>query len=609
MQILKQMTAAILAGAMLLAGVQMPVSAANDADAAMLPSGSTVKTLKMELSNLEINAKDLFASAAIGIFQGEDVLDTEYFGETDLAQHTAANEDSVYEWGSISKTLIWVSAMQLREQGKLDLERDVRDYLPDGFFQHLSYDEPITMLNLMNHNAGWQETFRPLWKADGEPVRTLREELQAVEPAQVHRPGEVTAYSNYGAAVAAYVLECITGQDYGEYVHAHIFAPLGMEHTAIAADHSDNAWVYAQRRKVRSYRFVLANAADLGPCLNTVGIYPAGAATGTLNDLMTYAQALVNDDAPLFQSPETQAELFSGTDFYGDSEIPLCAHGFFFEEHAVRTCGHTGATTAGQANLLLDPESKTGLVIMTNEPDGNVFLSKLPALVFGDLPADKYGAAQTDAALNGYYLNARSLHRGMARMMPFLTAVNPQNMEQQQLENGVYQVTNGGAAALIGSRRGSDGNAVLQMPAADLIAVRGYLPKLCLLTVYVLLGIAGVYLLRIRHQLKKHGKLTAGSGAAVMTAGHVGWIGSVLLAVLMAVFYGSARGGIPYPAAAGIGAGQMFCAAVCTAAAVTSLAALLRTNAHRVRYAANAVCNVLVIAAILFYQLYRFWGI
>ncbi|MBR6718548.1 MAG: beta-lactamase family protein [Oscillospiraceae bacterium] len=609
MQILKQMTAAILAGAMLLADVQMPVSAANDTDAAMLPSGSTVKALKMELSNLEINAKDAFASAAIGIFQGEDVLDTEYFGETDLAQHTAANEDSVYEWGSISKTLIWVSAMQLREQGKLDLDRDVRDYLPDGFFQHLSYDEPITMLNLMNHNAGWQETFRPLWKADGEPVRTLREELQAVEPAQVHRPGEVTAYSNYGAAVAAYVLECITGQDYGEYVHAHIFAPLGMEHTAIAADHSDNAWVYAQRRKVRSYRFVLANAADLGPCLNTVGIYPAGAATGTLNDLMTYAQALVNDDAPLFQSPETQAELFSGTDFYGDSEIPLCAHGFFFEEHAVRTCGHTGATTAGQANLMLDPESKTGLVIMTNEPDGNVFLSQMPALVFGDLPVDKYSAAQTDAALNGYYLNARSLHRGMARMMPFLTAVNLQNMEQQQLENGVYQVTNGGAAALIGSRRGSDGNAVLQMPAADLIAVRGYLPKLCLLTVYVLLGIAGVYLLRIRHQLKKHGKLTAGSGAAVMTAGHVGWIGSVMLAVLMAVFYGSARGGIPYPAAAGIGAGQMLCAAVCTAAAAASLAALLRTNAHRVRYAANAVCNVLVIAAILFYQLYRFWEI
>lgn len=353
----------------------------------VLPSGITVGNFAREMQDMSLNS--FFASAMIGVFQGDDILYTGYFGYSDIENKIPVDEDSVYEWGSISKTLIWVSAMQLWEKGKLDLERDIREYLPDGFFQHLSYDEPITMMNLMNHNAGWQETNRPVQLSDERDVLPLGEALQSIEPAQIHRPGEVAAYSNYGAALAGYVIECITGQDYCEYVHENIFEPLGMEHTALNPFHSDNEYVFEKRKDMKSYYLNIGNFINRGNMIGYISAYPAGAATGTLSDLMKYGQALVNDDAPLFQSPGTQKKMFTGTYFYGNSDIPTCTHGFWCNEHAVRTYGHSGATIFGQADLEFDLDSKTGIAIMVNEGNGNQFLTDAPAYVFGELSPDK----------------------------------------------------------------------------------------------------------------------------------------------------------------------------------------------------------------------------
>lgn len=610
-KIFKRFTAALCTGLMLTAGTIPSVRA--EKNEIKLPSGMSIEEVERELNDKANEFGDdeaEFASAAVGIFEGDTVLYTGYFGKTDIENSVPADEKSVYEWGSISKTLIWVSAMQLWEQGRLDLDRDVREYLPEGFFQHLSYDEPITMLNLMNHNAGWQETTRPIGKTDESEIGSLRDELQAIEPAQIHRPNEVTAYSNYGAAVAGYVIECVTGQDYCEYVHEHIFEPLGMEHTALAPAHNDNDFVYGQRKKTKSYRFSLGHCIGLGDCLDYISAYPAGAATGTLSDLMTYAQALVNDDAPLFQNPETQKIMFTGTDFYGDSDIPMCAHGFWCMEYAVRTYGHSGATTAGQANMLFDPDSKTGLIVMTNEPDGNSFLSDTPALVFGGLSPDKYVSGTVGKAnLNGYYLSARSTYRGMLKFIPYLTAISMNSVGNiQNIGDGVYQVSDEENAMLLGVKNYPDGS--LRQPSVDLLHDSFYLIKLCLFTVYVLLAVSAVYLLIIRRKLKKHGKWTAFHGSAVMTAGQVARLISVLALLVTYVIYAQFGGGVPYTAGAVLGIVQILCIAVCGISAVTSCVSLLshkKENVLTVRYILNTVGCVLPIIAVLYFEMYRFW--
>ncbi|MDE7099042.1 MAG: beta-lactamase family protein [Ruminococcus sp.] len=618
--IFKRFTGIFCAG-FLLTSIIIPSVHAEETDTALtLPSGLTIEKVQRELYD-KVNTnfgEPVIASAVVGIFQGDDVLYTGYFGETDMENHISADENSVYEWGSISKTLIWVSAMQLWEQEKLDLNSDVREYLPDGFFQHLSYDNiPITMLNLMNHNAGWQETTKPIFKNDENAILSLGEELQLIEPAQVNTPGKISAYSNYGAALAGYVIECITGQDYCDYVHENIFEPLGMEHTALNPVHSDNAWVYEQRKKTKSYSFSLGNCISLGNKLDYIPAYPAGSATGTLSDLMTYAQALVNDDAPLFQNPETQEIMYTGTDFYGESDIPMCAHGFWCTEYAVRTYGHTGATTAGQANMLFDLDSKTGLVIIVNEPNGNFVLSDTPALVFGELPADKYNFIEPKKAeLNGYYLSARSTHSGMLKLIPYLSAMPASNFaESEYIGRGVYQLRIKGqseddteTAVLFGEKVEPNNKLIaLQMPSMDLIPCQLYLLKLSLLTVYILLAVVSVYLLLIRHKLKKHNRWTAYKGSAIIATGHIAKLVSVLAMLVMCVIYINNSGGVSVTAGAVFGIMQMLCIVICGVSAVTSCVSVMAYKKEKLLNIMNTIGCILSVFAIMYFEMYKFW--
>ena len=93
--------------------------------------------------------------------------------------------------------------MQQCERGNIDLDTDIRAYLPEGFLTKLQYeDEKITMKNLMSHNAGFQESFYE--KQDGcredELYDTLEEAVKACECYQAYHVGEFTAYSNWGTA-------------------------------------------------------------------------------------------------------------------------------------------------------------------------------------------------------------------------------------------------------------------------------------------------------------------------------------------------------------------------------------------------------------------------
>ena len=628
MKHLLKKAAALLCTGLLMINMSLPVSAEEEDTSPLLPSGMTVAEVEKAFDdyirmNTGTSDDDFMGAALVGIFQGDEVLFTGFYGETDKEHGVKADENSCFEWGSITKTFIWVSALQLYEQGKIDLNKDVREYLPEDFFRHLSYDEPITMLNLMNHNAGWQETVKPIMNKDASTIGSLKDELQAVEPAQVHRPGEVTAYSNYGAGVAGYVIECITGESFCDYVHEHIFEPLGMEHTALNPTHSDNAFVFEKRSQMHSYSInsMLAHAIDKGSNTGYVGMYPAGAACGTIGDMMRYGQALVDESAPLFEHPETQELLFSATAFYGGSDIPICCHGFWPTECSVRIYGHTGGTHFGQADLEIDPVSKVGIAVMVNESSGNHFNNVTAELVFGSLGPDKYGATTYGKAtdIKGYFMPARSTHVGMTRLEPYLFAINAEQFGADDMDcigSGLLQLTQENAedgtraAALLGEIRTPDNRLVaLQSPSNDLIPVKAYMLHLALLTAFILVGVAAVYMMLIRRKLRKAGKWETYAGAGIMT---IGRIGRLLSAVLMiATFSFVVSGGIPTAASAVIGIGQMLCLAACGIAAVICIVSLLRQKekAHTVQYLLCSGANVITVTAILFFEMYRFWAV
>lgn len=96
--------------------------------------------------------------ACVVISEHDNTVFAKGYGFADLENNTAIDpETTVFEWGSISKTFVWVSVMQLVEDRKVDLETDIRTYLPDSFLKNLRFAEPVTFLHLMNHTAGFEE--------------------------------------------------------------------------------------------------------------------------------------------------------------------------------------------------------------------------------------------------------------------------------------------------------------------------------------------------------------------------------------------------------------------------------------------------------------------
>lgn len=128
------------------------------------PSGIPYSVLKNRIDDTV--AKYIGTSTAganVLIVNDGEVFLNESYGYANIEKQRKVTSDTVFEWGSITKLLVWTSVMQLVEQGKLDLNEDIRTYLPDGFLTKLQFDTPITMLHLMHHSAGWEERYVDLF--------------------------------------------------------------------------------------------------------------------------------------------------------------------------------------------------------------------------------------------------------------------------------------------------------------------------------------------------------------------------------------------------------------------------------------------------------------
>ena len=350
--------------------------------------------------------KDQAASLGIAVIDDQNT-GLYYLGDIEN------DPDYVFDWGSCTKALTWVSVMQLAEQGKIDLNTDISTYLPEGFLTRLKYDEPITMLNLMNHDAGFQDMDGELFTEDKSKIPPLDKVLKDNQPPQIWKPGEVVAYSNFGAALAGYIVERVSGQCYGEYVVSHIFAPLGMEHTAIKPDHSDNQWVVNKRETEKCYWISRdGEKTDLGSGALAYGIYgPAGSACGTIEDFAKFVKALIPDDnkCPLFEKDGTLAEIYNPTLYYAGG-TPRNAHGMWTEQFGSGLFGHGGNTAGFSSNFMIDPITQKAYAVMTNVRSEAAFCHEPLHLIFGDYNwGGKDFAACED--ISGRYNSMRNYYR------------------------------------------------------------------------------------------------------------------------------------------------------------------------------------------------------
>ena len=406
------------------------------------PSGIAYTDIGSSIDSFIKEREAGLASCTVSVFDGNGVIYNGYYGYADIENSIPADDETVYEWGSTSKMMVWTSVMQQWERGNIDLEADIRDYLPEGFLTKLRYpDEKITMLDLMNHNAGFQESFYEDQEAAPDDLYdSLEDAVRACECYQTYHVGEYTAYSNWGTALAAYIVEQTSGLDYVTYVNENIFEPLGMEHSSIDPQQRDNEWVADKRHELKCYcRFAdPKDNEDFGECRYAVQLFPVGACMSTLDDLSKFGQAFVAEDCPLFGNDSTRDEMFKATSYYGDTDVSKNCHGLWTNEYKVETLGHSGNTGGCTADLEFDPESGLGVAVLTNECGETAFCSGIPVLLYGHY-TDREDVKKYDGKLDdisGVYYCKRSICEGAARGMQYMGDVFPLSRN----DDGTYSV-------------------------------------------------------------------------------------------------------------------------------------------------------------------------
>jgi CubicO group peptidase (beta-lactamase class C family) len=169
------------------------------------------------------------AGAVVAVVKDGKILTQRGFGYSDVATRAPVDPKlTLFRPGSVSKLVTWTAVMQLVEQGKIDLDGDVNQYID---FKIPPRDgKPVTMRNLMQHVGGFEEQAKGIISTDPN-APTYEVLLKQWVPERVFAAGSTPAYSNWGASLAGYIVQRLSGESFDDYVEKHIFMPLDMKHS------------------------------------------------------------------------------------------------------------------------------------------------------------------------------------------------------------------------------------------------------------------------------------------------------------------------------------------------------------------------------------------
>src|SRR5690242_3352719 len=264
------------------------------------------------------------AGAVITVVKDGRVLFTKGYGFSDVEKRKPVSPaDTLFRPGSISKLFTWTSVMQLVEQGKLDLDHDVNDYL--DYKIPPAFGKPITLRNIMTHTAGFEETAKELFAADASQMRPLGEYLREHIPGRIFPPGVTPAYSNYATAVAGYIVQRTSGKPFEQYVADNIYVPLGMSHTTFVQPLPPNLQPLMSNGYTR--------ASQAAKPFEFVQAFPAGSVSTSGADMCNFMIAHLQDGrfgSAQILKPET-AKLMHSRQFAADPRLNGMALGFYEE--------------------------------------------------------------------------------------------------------------------------------------------------------------------------------------------------------------------------------------------------------------------------------------
>lgn len=407
---------------------------------AALPAFAMETTkMSIELDTMVQNIVDEGKSkgAVLSIVKdGEIELCKGYGFADEYLGHSADGEKTAFRIGSVSKTFVAVAAQILSQRELLNMNSDISIYL-ESDFPKLSY--PVTMHQLLTHTAGFEDMVTGIAVYNVSDTEKLSESVTKYMPAQVYKPGEVISYSNYGIALAAYVIECVTNQDFAEFCDEEIFKPLDMNRTTFKHMHDI---VYVSKPYLPN-----GNEA-MEPYMN---LYPEGSAVSTAENMAKYMLWLLNSDDSRILSNKAKKELFQqqftmSNEFEGIGYIwnrRSRNDEVFYEKK--------GETLNFYTRIVLYPQEGSGIFLSFNtyvpEHEINSVINKATDMLYGEKHEFKLDSVKSSINIKGLYVNNWSSFKTQEKILRYLI---PGKMVYISGSQANGYLINGGKMTLIG---------------------------------------------------------------------------------------------------------------------------------------------------------------
>lgn len=401
---------------------------AQNATAAPAMTAQDAQTFFDSLVPYAIHRGDIAGGVVVVVKDGQ-ILFAQGYGYADVARRKPVIADqTLFRPGSVSKTFTWTAVMQLVGEGKIDLDADVNRYL--DFKIPEKFGKPITMRDLMTHTPGFEDTLADEFLSSPKQLFPIGEYVKKHIPARIFPPGEIVAYSNYGATLAGYIVERLSGEEFNQYVADHIFKPLGMNHSTFAQP------LPASLAPDMSVGYKSASNKQTIP-FESIEIGPAGSLTSSGTDMAHFMIAHLDNgqyDGASILSPATIALMHSP-----QSKMAPGMNGYdlgFYQENrnGLRIIGHAGDTVAFHSDMHLLLDKHVGLFMSFNSGGKAGEVGKVRTVLFRDF-LDRYfpyappqeqtvANPKPDAArVAGWYLGSRRIVSGL-KLLYALTQTN-----------------------------------------------------------------------------------------------------------------------------------------------------------------------------------------
>ena len=410
-------------------------------------TAADVETFLDGIVPLQLDREDV-AGATIAVVKDGKQLFTKGYGYADVKKKKrVVAAETLFRPGSVSKLFTWTAVMQLVEQGKLDLDKDVNEYL--DFKIPSAFGQPISLTNILTHTAGFEEQLKDLFTADKRSPN-LGNYLKTHIPKRIFAPGKTPAYSNYAAALAGYIVERVSGQPFNDYIQQNIFKPLGMTRSTFVQP------LPPELAPLMSNGYVLASEEPKE--FETVGAFPAGSLTSSAADMSKFMLAHLQEgrsDTAQILKPET-TRLMHSRAFASDPAANAMAYGFYEESrNGQHIIGHGGDTVLFHSDLHLLTDAGVGFFVSYNSVGrGEIY----PHMVLWDAFLDRYfpappsnlptlNSAKNDAiAASGNYMISRrseSLFKSLALLGEATVFANEDDTISVGEMSGVMNDANG----------------------------------------------------------------------------------------------------------------------------------------------------------------------